>query len=407
MLLKNASVVNDDFRVVSADIRTDGDRIVQIGALQSDPGETVLDLSGCYVLPGLIDTHIHGAFNEGIDCSDADGLLRMAVFEATQGVTSFAITSAAPDGFDAVLEQMRIGAEAARRSQQGEVKGSKIVAIHAEGPFLSQRRSGAMDPNRFLSPTPERLDAMMEAADGYLKLLTVAPENEGAYEFIQYAVSRGLTVSLGHSVATYDEALAGMEAGATQVTHTTATYEQAQAAIRAGATQTTHTFNAMRPYSHREPGILGAALLSEKVKCEMICDYVHLHPATVQLIYRLKGVDKVNMISDSVNLAGSDQTELDFDGVKAYIQDGVIRRADGTIAGSAMTLLNGVQNLLRDGYPVGDVAKMAAYNGAKTLGIDQQTGSIAPGKLADLMILDSNFRLLYTFVNGKCVYKAE
>ena len=243
-----------------------------------------------------------------------------------------------------------------------------------------------MDPNRFLSPTPERLDAMMEAADGYLKLLTVAPENEGAYEFIQYAVSRGLTVSLGHSVATYDEALAGMEAGATQVTH---------------------TFNGMPSYHHREPGILGAALLSEKVKCEMICDYVHLHPATVQLIYRLKGVDKVNMISDSVNLAGSDQTELDFDGVKAYIQDGVIRRADGTIAGSAMTLLNGVQNLLRDGYPVGDVAKMAAYNGAKTLGIDQQTGSIAPGKLADLMILDSNFRLLYTFVNGKCVYKAE
>lgn len=386
MLLKNASVVNDDFRLVRADIRTDGDKIVQIGALQSDPGETVLDLSGCYVLPGLIDTHIHGAFNEGIDCSDADGLLRMAVFEASQGVTSFAITSAAPDGFDAVLEQMRIGAEAARRSQQGEVKGSKIAAIHAEGPFLSQRRSGAMDPNRFLSPTPERLDAMMEAADGYLKLLTVAPENEGACEFIQYAVSRGLTVSLGHSVATYDEALAGMEAGATQVTH---------------------TFNGMPSYHHREPGILGAALLSEKVKCEMICDYVHLHPATVQLIYRLKGVDKVNMISDSVNLAGSDQTELDFDGVKAYIQDGVIRRADGTIAGSAMTLLNGVQNLLRDGYPVGDVAKMAAYNGAKTLGIDQQTGSIAPGKLADLMVLDSNFRLLYTFVNGKCVYKAE
>lgn len=386
MLLKNTSVVNNDFRVVSADIRTDGDRIVQIGALQSDPGETVLDLSGCYVLPGLVDTHIHGAFNEGIDCSDADGLLRMAAFEATQGVTSFAITSAAPDGFDAVLEQMRIGAEAARRSQQGEVKGSKIAAIHAEGPFLSQRRSGAMDPNRFLSPSPERLDAMMEAADGYLKLLTVAPENEGACEFIQYAVSRGLTVSLGHSVATYDEALAGMEAGATQVTH---------------------TFNGMPSYHHREPGILGAALLSEKVKCEMICDYVHLHPATVQLIYRLKGVDKINMISDSVNLAGSDQTELDFDGVKAYIQDGVIRRADGTIAGSAMTLLNGVQNLLRDGYPVGDVAKMAAYNGAKTLGIDQQTGSIAPGKLADLMVLDSNFRLLYTFVNGKCVYKAE
>lgn len=386
MLLKNASILDGTFQVLNANIRIAGSKIAQIGSLEPTEGEDVWDLTGCHILPGLIDTHIHGAFGEGIDRSDVEGLERMAEFEATQGVTSFAITSASPETFDGLLAQLETAAQAIRRSQKGLLKGSKIVAIHAEGPFLSQNRPGAMDPQRFCRPTPAALDAMLAAAGGYLKLLTVAPENEGACELIRYAASRGLTVSIGHSVATYEEALAG---------------------IKAGATQATHTFNGMPSYHHREPGILGAALLNDQFKCEMICDYVHLHPATVQLIYRLKGADKINMISDSVDLAGTTSRELDFDGVKASIRDGVIRRPDGTIAGSAMTLLNGVQHLLRDGYPMGDVAKMAACNGAKTLGIDTVTGSILPGKLADLVILDSSFNIVHTFINGRCVFTAN
>lgn len=386
MLLKNASIVDDTFQVINADIRIDGSKISQIGSLQPMQDESVLELSGCYILPGLIDTHIHGAFGEGIDCSGIDGLERMAQFEATQGVTCFAITSAAPESFDGLLAQLQTAAQAVFLSQAGQLKGAKIAAIHAEGPFLSQNRPGAMDPQRFCAPAPAALDAMLAAAGGHLKLLTVAPEKEGASGLIRYAVSRGLTVSMGHSVATFAQAMDGIEAGATQATH---------------------TFNGMPSYHHREPGILGAALLSEQVKCEMICDYVHLHPATVQLIYRLKGADRINMISDSVDIAGTASTELDFDGVKASIRDGVIRRPDGTIAGSAMTLLHGVQHLLRDGYPMGDVAKMAAYNSAKTLGIDTITGSILPGKLADLVILDSSYNIVHTFINGRCVFTAD
>ena len=386
MLLKNATIVNSRFTLSKEDIRIVDDKICQIGDLQPENGEIVLDLRGHYILPGLIDTHIHGAYQEGIDCSDVDGLLRMARFEATQGVTSFAITSASPKSFDLLLQQLQVAAEAVAISKAGLTDGAKIVAIHAEGPFLSTRRPGAMEPERFQVPSQALLDEMRAICGEDLKILTVAPENPGACDFIRYAADQGITVSLGHSVATYEEAMAG---------------------IQAGATQATHTFNGMPSYHHREPGILGAALLSDKVKCEMICDYVHLHPATVQLIYRLKGADQINMISDSVDIAGTTETELDFDGVKATVKNGVILRADGVIAGSAMTLLHGVQNLLRDGYPMGDVAKMASGNPAKTLGIAQITGSIAEGKLADLVILDQNYSVVYTFMNGKCVFAAN
>lgn len=386
MLLKNAQIVDETFTLRQADIRLEGEKILEIGSLTPFEEEEVLELAGHYILPGFIDTHIHGAFGQGINCSDIAGLAEMAAFEATQGVTAFAITTAAPKNFDTLLAQLETAAQAIRESEKCQSNAAKIAAIHAEGPFLSRRRPGAMEPERFCDPKPANLDRMIACSGGYLRLLTVAPETDGACALIRYAVSQGLVASLGHSVATYDEALAGIEAGATQATH---------------------TFNGMPAYHHREPGVLGAALLTDGVKCEMICDYVHLHPATVRMIYRLKGADNINMISDSVNVAGTTQAELDFDGVKASMADGVIRRADGTIAGSAMTLMHGVQNLLKDGYPMTDVAKMAARNPAETLGISHVCGSLAPGKLADLAVLDKDYRVIHTFVNGRCVYSAE
>ena len=230
----------------------------------------------------------------------------------------------------------------------------------------------------------KKLDKMIEAGDGMLKLITIAPDNEGSIEFIRYAVERGLTVSMGH---------------------TDADFETAQAAIDAGATQLTHTFNAMRPLNHREPGVLGAALTDNRVKCEAICDYIHLHPATVKLIYAAKGADRINMISDSGTAAGITVSEFEVDGVKRYVKDGVVRLADGTIAGSARTVLDGVKNLVSSGIPLRDVSKMASLNPAKTLGMDDTIGSIAVGKLADLVVLDNALNVEYTFINGKCEYK--
>lgn len=375
MILKNALVMDENFGLKELDIRIENEKIAEIGTGLA--GDETLDFSGKYILPGFVDTHIHGA--NGIRIEDAVGdHNKMTVFEASQGVTSIAIAADTAE-FSDILDQIE---RATVLSQK--CRGAKIVAIHAEGPFLSQSKKGAMDSRYILKPDNEKLDKMIEAGKGMLKLITIAPDNEGSIEFIRYAKSKGLVVSMGH---------------------TDSDYETATAAIDAGATQLTHTFNAMRPINHREPGILGAVFENDDVKCEVICDYIHLHPAIIKMIYKIKGADKINMISDSGTAAGLDISEFEVNGVKRYIKDGVVRLADGTIAGSARTLLDGVKNLVSSGIPLEDVSKMASLNPAKTLGLDDEIGSIAVGKFADLVVLDKDLNVCKTFINGKCEYE--
>ncbi len=375
MILKNALVMDENFSLKELDIRIENDKITGIGSDFS--GDETLDCSGKYILPGFIDTHIHGA--HGIRIDDAVGdHNQITEFEASQGVTSMAITTDTVE-FTGILQQIERATVLSEKC-----KGTKIVAIHAEGPFLSKSKKGAMSPGYILEPDNDKLDKMIDAGKGMLKLITIAPDNDGSIDFIRYAKSKGLVVSMGH---------------------TDADYETAQEAIDAGATQLTHTFNAMRAINHREPGILGAVFENSGVKCEVICDYIHLHPAIIKMIYKIKGADKINMISDSGTAAGLDISEFEVNGVKRYIKDGVVRLADGTIAGSARTLLDGVKNLVSSGIPLEEVSKMASLNPAKTLGLDGQIGSIAIGKFADLVILDKDLNVCQTFINGKCEYE--
>lgn len=377
MILKNGRVMDENFSLRACDLKIENGVITQIAG--SIAGEDAVDMNGCLILPGFIDSHLHGAMGCIISDPEPD-LHKITRYEATQGVTSIAISTVCSD-FDHLLRQLDMAVEAA-----GKPEGAKIAAIHAEGPFINPAKKGAMDEKFILSPSRGQLDLMIEHGKGLLRLITLAPEMEGALELIPYAVSRGLTVSMGH---------------------TTATYEQAQAAIRAGASQTTHTFNAMRAYSHREPGILGAALTEPAVRCEMICDHTHLHPAVLRLIYQLKGAEGINIISDSEYGAGLDADSITIGDEVRYIRDGVMLMADGTIAGSASSMLKGVQNLLADGIPMEDVSRMASLNPAKTLKIDHLTGSIAVDKAADLVVLDRNHNVLFTYVDGECVYRKE
>lgn len=379
MVLANATIVDENFRLAKCDLRLHNGKIVEIG--ESLTGEYILDLNNKYILPGFIDTHIHGACGTGISEKRNAELGIITQFEATQGVTGIAITTASSE-FDDLLVEFDCAVAAAMREPQG----AKILGIHAEGPFLNTKRKGAMNVNNIILPEIDKLDAMIHRGKGLLKLITVAPEMPGAVEMIRHAVKNGVKVSMGHSDATLEEAQSG---------------------IVAGATEGTHTFNAMCPYNHREPGILGAVLLSDNVTCEMLCDYVHLHPATCELIYRLKGADRIRMVSDSGEATGLNISEFEVNGTKQYVQDGVVRLADGTIAGSAKSLLGGVKNMLLAGVPLGDVVKMASYNPAKCLGLEQQLGSIALGKCADITVLNREFDVEYTFVNGKCVYRVS
>jgi len=377
MILKNGTIVDADFLLRTCDVKIENGKIAGLAeGLQDD---NVLDVSGCYVLPGFIDSHMHGAM--GCKISDTDpqpDFDSISRYEASQGVTAIALGTTCDD-FDKLLHQFDIAVEAAKNTP-----GAKIAALHAEGPFINPVKKGAMNEKFIQPPSCDQLDRLIEHGQGLLRLLTLAPEMEGNLDVIAYAVSRGLTVSMGHTDATYD---------------------QAMAAIEAGATQSTHTFNAMRALSHREPGVLGAALTDPRVKCEMICDHTHLHPAILQLIYRIKGADKVNIVSDSEHGAGIEADHILVDGEVRYIRDGVMLLENGTIAGSASSMLRGVRNLLKAGVPIADVAKMAAFNPAKTLKIDNVTGSIAVGKAADLVVLDQDYNVLFTFVDGACVYK--
>lgn len=373
MILTGGKVMCEDFKIRQLDVEIQGEKIVKIG--ENLRGEKT-DVSGKYILPGFIDTHIHGAYGARIGDKSTD-IKKITDFEVTQGVTAIAITTGSSD-FESLLCQFDAAVEANRNPS-----GTKIAAIHAEGPFLSKTFKGAMNEKNLISPDNEKLKMMIDRGCGLLRIITVAPEVEGAIEFIQAAARAGIAVSVGHTNATYDEAMA---------------------AFRAGATQATHTFNAMRPYNHREPGVLGAVLTTESICCEMICDYVHLHPATIQLIYKAKGADNIRMVSDSGHAAGLEISEFDVDGIKRYVKDGVVRLENGTIAGSAMTLLNGVKNLANSGIPLEDISKMVSYNPAKVLKIQAETGSLAEGKLADIAVLDGNLNVAATFINGKCVY---
>lgn len=375
MILKNGLVMDENFKLKHLDIEIEGETIKNIG--ENLTGNEEIDLSGKYILPGFIDTHIHGAYGQRISDKDPD-IEKITTYEMTQGVTSIAITTASSE-FSDILRQIKAAVKAAKTC-----RGTKIAGIHAEGPFISKKYKGAMNPDYIIMPDKKKLDEMIETGEGLIKIITIAPENEGSEEFIKYACSKGLHVTLGHTNATFDEAMRGIEAGA-----------------RGG----THTFNAMRALNHREPGVLGATLTDSRVTSEMICDYVHLHPATCKMIYKLKGADKISIISDSGHAAGLDVTEFVVDGLTRYVKDGVVRLADGTIAGSAKSMADGIKNLVLSGIPIEDVSRMASETPAKTLKIENITGSIKKGKLADITVLDDNYNVCMTFIDGKCVYK--
>jgi N-acetylglucosamine-6-phosphate deacetylase len=371
MIIKNGNVLyNGAF--IKTDLAISGEKISAVG--EFDDKNEMIDASEMYVLPGFIDTHIHGAYGHRFSDPNPD-IDAITGYEATQGVTSLAATTGSSE-FGNLLRQFDVISTAIKNG----TKGAKIAGIHAEGPFLNVKRKGAMIPENILTPSVEKASLLLEHAQGNLKIITIAPETENAKELTEFLVSRNVIVSLGH---------------------TDATFEQAENGVLWGATQATHTFNAMRPYSHREPGVLGCVLTNPKVKCEMICDFVHIHPKTVELIYRMKGSDNINMVSDTGHSAGLDLKEFSVDGQKRYVVDGVVRLADGTIAGSTKSVYEGVKNLANMGIPLEEVSKMASLNPAKTLGIDNETGSITVGKYADIVILDKQLNIVHTIINGK------
>ena len=273
MRITNGLVFDLEKGFVERDLNTNGSLIAE-----NSGDNTVIDASGCYVIPGLIDVHFHGAVGEDFSDATPEGLQRMADFELSQGVTYIC-----PAGMTLLEDQLTAICKNTAAHRAKNPQGAEVVGAHLEGPFLSMAKKGAQNGDFLHDPDVDMLRRLQKAAEGCVKLVTVAPEQPGGIEFVREAVKDGITVSVGHTVATYDIA---------------------KEAFAAGASHATHLFNGMPPFHHREPGVIGAAFDSPHAKAELICDGIHIHESAVRATFRLFGPERMILISDSLRATG-------------------------------------------------------------------------------------------------------
>ncbi len=371
MIIKNGTLLTDTFEFKQFDIAFEK-TITDIGANLS--GGVSFDATDCYVIPGLVDTHMHGAVGESFLEVKEGSASTICEFEAKNGTTTLvpALSAAVEEKMTAAIKDIC----AVAKKQEGE---AKLLGIHLEGPFFSLKYKGAHLPKNIRTPDAQEFDRLYAASEGMVKIITMAPETENGIETVGHIAEKGVTVSVGHSDATYNEALAAFDAG---------------------ATQTTHTFNAMSPLNHRNPGVVGGGMMRSDVTCELICDFFHVHPDVVKLLISIKGSDKVTMITDSEVGTGLPDGEYIVNGRTLTVRDQKTYTEDGTIAGGTSVLLDGVKNLVSIGIPLCEAVKMASKNGAIAAKIYDRVGSLAVGKDADILVLDRDLNLKAVFVNG-------
>ena len=380
MLIKNGKVLADSWQFEQLDLRIAGDIIEKTapaGSIQAECDlrqEPVFDAEGLYVLPGLVDIHIHAC--DGYDFCDAreDSVTGMAKYLIKQGVTSFVAASMAYDE-ERLQKVFEVGKNMVESGIPG---GAQLRGIHMEGPFFSKAKKGAQSEKYIIGPDIAMFDRLNTVSGGMIRLVDIAPELPRAMEFIRHA-SKNATVSIAH---------------------TTADYTTAMEAFRNGATHVTHLFNAMPPFSHRDPGVVGAAS-DAGADVELICDGIHLHPAVIRSVFKWFGDEKVILISDAMMACGLPDGKYELGGQAVNVSAGKATLYDGTIAGSATDLYTCMKRAVEFGIPLESAVRAASFNPAGSVGLDQQIGSITTGKRADLLLLDKNLLIVQVICGGQ------
>lgn len=373
MFYKNARIFSDDcFRIGGFEVTEDG----KFGVVLPDQvPEDAIDLQGATVIPGLVDIHIHGAMGADFSDGDPEGLRKMAAYLAGAGVTAFT-----PASMTLPYETLEKAFITARQVAIGRKEGhARVMGIHMEGPYFSYKKKGAQNGDYLKAPDLEGLKALDTACEGMIRIVDVAPELKGAEEFIKEA-AKYFTVS---------------------VAHTDSDYDHAKAAYDAGAAHLTHLYNAMPGIHHRNPGVIPAAVENPNVRAELICDGLHVHPASVRLAFAMFGGERMVLISDSGRCCGMpDGSKFELGGQDAWLRDGVARLADGTIACSATNLYDCMVNAIRFHVPEEDAVRAASYNPACAIGAEKVVGSIAPGKRADFIVCGGDYTQRRVFLAG-------
>ncbi|MGN0989147.1 MAG: N-acetylglucosamine-6-phosphate deacetylase [Eubacteriales bacterium] len=373
MILKNAEIYDKEFNIVKADVSVKGERISGIG---SDITDTeILDLEGLTILPGFIDIHIHGCANADTGDASAESLEKMSNFLVKHGVTSFCPTSMTLS-FEELSKIFSV-----TREVKDSVSGAYIQGMNMEGPYISMAKKGSQNPAYVRNPNAAEFMKLYNGCGGFIKLVDIAPECEGAKEFIE-TVLPYCTVSTAHTSAGYDEACK---------------------AIEWGVRHTTHLYNAQSGLTHRAPGVVGAVFDNARklgVRAELICDGFHIHPAALRIAFFMLGEDNSIIVSDSMKAAGCPDGTYELGMQPVYVKDGKALLEDGTIAASTSNVYDEFKNVISYGIPMKQAVKSVTINPAKAIRADKDTGSIETGKYADMVVLDKNLNIKLVMVKG-------
>ncbi|HKD51371.1 MAG TPA: N-acetylglucosamine-6-phosphate deacetylase [Candidatus Acidoferrum sp.] len=346
-------------------------------SLSLPAGATEFNATEKTAVPGFIDIHIHGAGGRDVMEGDGDALGVVTRKVAEFGTTSLLATTvtASPDA--TIRATAGISVYITRQHAARESR-AEVLGIHFEGPFISKERRGVHPAEWIQRPSQDLLNRFLQAAEGKARLITIAPEVLGAAPCIEAARQAGLVVSVGH---------------------TDANYEQTRLAIAHGARSATHTYNAMRPFTHRDPGVIGAVLTSE-INAELIADGVHVEEGAMKLLLKAKGYERVTLVSDGLSATGMPDGKYMLGGFEVTVTNGVCRNAAGVLAGSTLTLDRALRNIVNLGVPLADAVRMLTLNPASLLGIEFKKGSLRVGADADVLLLDQSLRVTDVWARG-------
>jgi N-acetylglucosamine-6-phosphate deacetylase len=388
IILKNGTIFAETEEISDGYIKIADGKIVEIGPvnqLTDTGGYTVITLpQGSRIIPGMIDVHIHGV--DGADTMDAttEALDKMATALPREGTTCFLATTITQTK-ESIEQALANAADyIANHNAPGK---AECVGIHLEGPFLSPKRAGAQPPEYIIHPSVELFRHWQSIADGHIKLVTLAPEEEGGLELTKYLQDTGVIASIGHSDATYDECVE---------------------AIQAGASHVTHLYNGMRGLHHRDPGVVGAAFLREELMVELIADGIHSRPEMVKIAFDQITSERMILITDSMRAKCLKRGTYELGGQTVYVTEKDARLPNGTLAGSILKMKDAIKNMKEfTGCSIPQLIQMSASNAAKEMGLFERKGSIAVGKDADLVVMNDEWEVHMTLCLGKVAYERK
>ena len=369
--LANGRLVTPD-GIVDGWLETAGATITAVGPGEP-PRPADRDVAGQWVVPGFVDIHVHGGAGADFTTGSSEQARRIVALHRRHGTTTMLASLVTAD-----VETMAASIDALA----GLVDEGELAGIHLEGPFLAPTRRGAHDAGLLRVPEPDVVDRLVSAGPTRVRMVTLAPEQPAAIDAVRRLVDFGVVVAVGHTDATYD---------------------QTRAAIDAGAAVGTHLFNAMRPVLHREPGPVPALLEDDRVTVELICDGVHLHPATIRWVLRTASARRVALVTDAMAAAGAGDGDYLLGHLTVRVRDGVARQPDGTIAGSTLTMDRAFRCVVDAGASVEEAVTMASTTPAEALGLADEIGSITVGRAADLVVLDRTLHVAAVMVKGSWI----